>query len=96
MNDTFLGLPYFGWGSICLAVATLYFFVWPKAPGRARSRFTHLIIRYFHSLVWLLLAAACFGRILSHAATKIFGLAALFIYLVFIGAIALERRTQQG
>lgn len=96
MNDTFLGFPYVGWGTICLVIAALYFFVWPKAPGRNRPPLAHFIFRYFHSLVWLLLAAACFGRIFTAALTKIFGLAALFTYLTFIGAVVLERRNQQG
>lgn len=95
MNDTFLGLPYWGWGGSCLVVATVYFFVWPKVPGRDRPPLAHLIVRYAHSIVWLLLAVACFGRFFTTVATTIFSLAALLTYLIFIGTVMLERRNQR-
>ena len=49
---------------ICLIVASAYSFVWPgwKDPERVRHRplWSKIILRWFHSLTWLLLAAACY------------------------------------
>jgi hypothetical protein len=74
---------------ICLIVATAYYFVWPgwKDPERVRHRslWTKIILRWFHSLTWALLAAACFLRTTLPAAI------AGGVYLIFILTLAYER-----
>jgi|SRR5882724_861092 len=75
----------------CLIVAGAYYFVWPgwKDPERVRQRslWSKLILRWFHSLTWALLAAACFLRANLPAAL------AGGVYLIFILTLAHERRS---
>jgi hypothetical protein len=82
------GLPWIVWLGICLAVATLYFFVWPSnkvTSGASNLRF--IILRYAHSLVWMLLA---FFFLLRGTKTvpvqlaNVTALLALFVYIIFI------------
>jgi hypothetical protein len=76
---------------ICLVLAGAYYFVWPgwKDPGRVRHRpvWSNIVLRWFHSLTWVLLAAACFLRSTLPAAL------AGGVYLIFLVALASERRT---
>ena len=75
---------------ICLIVAGAYYFVWPgwKDPDRVRRRpvWSQVILRWFHSLTWVLLAAACclgatFPAVLAGG-----------VYLVFILTLVYERK----
>ena len=101
MSNAFLGVPLPIWGVLCLGVAALYFFVWPKpkTDGRAqrRSPRVHFVLRWFHSVVWLLLAVACFlwasgGSALADA----LALLALLVYLAFMLTLLAERRSRQS
>ena len=95
MENGFLGLPLYFWGALCLVVALIYAVIWPKPrPGAApRPALTHLILRWGHSLVWVLLAVAAF--LASAGVTSAAGVlapAARLIYLVFITTYQMERR----
>lgn len=97
----FLGLPWLVWGIICLAIAAVYTVIWPrpKTPAQAQSRplWRQLVLRWFHMLVWVLLAVSCFAR-LWPATTPLAGpvaLAGLFVYLIFIGTVVIERMAQR-
>jgi hypothetical protein len=74
---------------ISLIVATVYYVVWPgwKEPElvKQRSLAPRIILRWFHSLSWVLLAAACF---LSDKLPAAF---AGGVYLIFLLALAQER-----
>ncbi len=92
MSATFLGIPLFGWGGLCLIVATIYTVVWPRSRAAASgSRLRYLIVRWFHALVWLLLALAFFirgsGAPGSYGAANVTALLALVVYFVFILAM---------
>ena len=81
------GLPSLVWIGACLAVAVLYMFLWPQqkvAPDTAWTRY--LVLRTFHALVWLLLAASFWLRGLDGGATAAnrVALTALVAYLVFM------------
>ena len=71
-----------------LTVAIAYCFVWPgwKDAERVRRRplWSKIILRWFHSLTWALLAAACFLRAKLPAAL------AAIVYLTFILTMAHE------
>jgi hypothetical protein len=61
MTPTFLSIPYYVWAFLCLIVALIYAVLWPRPKvGQQRAIWQHLVLRWFHSLVWILLAAACF------------------------------------
>ena len=92
MGVKFLGVPVFIWGGVCLVVALAFTAVWPSnkiTNDTATLRF--FILRWFHAIVWLLLAAACFVRgagILGGAGTaNMIALAALLVYLVFMATL---------
>ncbi|SRR6266850_2270684 len=80
---------------IGVIVAAAYYFVWPgwKDPERVLQRplWSKIILRWFHSLTWVLLAAACYLRATLPAAV------AGGVYLIFILTLAHERRSaRQG
>lgn len=77
--------------AICLVVASTYYFVWPgwKDPDlvQRRTLWSNIILRWFHCLAWVLLAAACYLRSAVPAAL------AGGVYLIFILTSARERKS---
>jgi hypothetical protein len=100
---TLFGLPWYVWGLLCLAVAAVYVVVWPRPPRQggaaARPRGRQFILRWFHSLVWLLLALSCFVHASQIAGTATVGraLAALagLMYIVFLSALIADLRVRR-
>jgi hypothetical protein len=98
MQTGFLGIPWLWWGILCVVLALIYLVFWPRparnAPPRPAVR--QGVLRWFHALVWALLAAACFVQAagFGSASTVAAGLAlvALVLYIAFIGALLIERR----
>jgi hypothetical protein len=73
----------------CLVVAAIYVVVWPgwKREGEwsAGARF---ILRWFHSLTWVLLAAWILMR------QPAFGIASLLCYMIFLATwLSVARRS---
>ena len=57
MIKGFLNLPWFVWAAVALAIAVIYFFIFPqKAFPMSAADFRFLVLRYAHTLTWLLLA----------------------------------------
>ncbi len=92
MTTALFGVPWLVWGGLCLLVAIVYTVVWPR-PRRSgalhvRPAWRHVILRWCHALVWLLLALSCFIRLSPRlgepAANSLAGLA-LLVYLIFLG-----------
>ena len=66
MIKGFLNLPWFVWTGLALIIAVIYYFVWPqKAVTAPSAGFRFLVIRYAHTLTWILLAINFFLRGLS-------------------------------
>ena len=86
MIKGFPSLPWFAWAAIALVIAMVYSFVWPMKAVTVSSGFRFLVIRWAHSLTWLLLAINFFLRgfspSLDGAANVIAGAGAL-TYLLF-------------
>lgn len=84
--NKFLGVPYFVWFTICILIAVLYFIFVPKKEAVAESPLlTQFIIKYAHSIVWLLLAIACLAANYNwKISAKYISLTALLTYLIFI------------
>jgi cobalamin synthase len=97
MDPTFLGFPFYFWAILCAGVAALYAYLWPRPkPGQLeRPLASHLVLRWFHSLTWVLLALACLAW--GWQANEIGqGLAslALIVYLVFAFTLLWDRRSR--
>jgi cytochrome b561 len=97
-GNTLFGLPLAFWGIGCLAVAVAYYRIWPvPSPKRTQPRtpWQHFVLRYSHSLVWVLLAAGCF---LAGTGYANFGLwlaaAALPLYIVFLVMLVQDRNRE--
>jgi hypothetical protein len=97
MNTPFLGVPWFVWGLLCLAVAVIFTVIWPG--GRSPSSLPglqYIILRWFHALVWILLAVSFFlrgGMILGGPSTaNVLALLALVVYLIFMGTVLTSSR----
>lgn len=95
MIPSLLGISIYVWGAGCLALAVVYAFAWPRPKPDAppRPAWADFVLRYLHSLVWALLAGACFlwgsG---SDVLAYLFARLALIGYMVYIGVLALDRR----
>ncbi len=88
MDTSFLGVPWFVWGLLCLAS-------W-KTSGQGERRLQYLILRWYHALVWVLLAVSFFlrsGKVLGGSATaNVLALLALGVYLIFMGTLLRSSR----
>lgn len=97
--NTFLGVSFFVWAGLCLAVAGTYLIIWPKPPKKStheRTRGTHLVLRYFHALVWFLLAAACFLWGVGNPLATVLALLALVVYALFMVTFLRDRSAQRA
>ena len=100
---TLFGLPWYVWGLLCLAVAAVYLLgrLHPshKNGAPARPPWRQFVLRWFHSLVWVLLALACFVQADLIAGGGAVGgtLAVLagLLYLVFLGALVADLRVRR-
>lgn len=100
MNETLFGIPLIFWGVLCLGVAIAYYFIWPQpGPKRLapRTQREHIVLRYFHSLVWVLLAFGCFLGAAGYGALG-WWVAALGIpvYVVFLYYVVHDRNKEEA
>jgi hypothetical protein len=89
--------PAWVWVLICGALAAFYVLSWPrrKAAGLARG-VRYWVLRWFHSLVWVLLAVSIALHTLPspavHTVAKALAVLALITYLAFAAALLVPRR----
>src|SRR5512134_2894379 len=67
MDGTLFGIPYFTLGLVCLGLAVVWYYVWPKDKTpeplkqlpeyKPRPAWIQSVLRWFHSLAWVMLAA---------------------------------------
>mgnify|MGYP005852729671 CR=1 FL=1 len=81
-------------GLLCYVIAAVWIFVWPKpkAGEPPRSFGRHFILRWFHSLAWVLLAVFFITFARFPFVAGIFGVLALVVYLIFV-ATFLQKQT---
>lgn len=90
MDPTFLGVPVSLYGIPCLLLSFFFFFVWPhnKAPQHG---WRHFVLRWGHSIVWLLLGLAAFiagtGGGGAMAIAQVMAIGALLVYAGFVGTL---------
>jgi hypothetical protein len=83
----FLGLSWYLWGVIGLVVAGIFFYIAPREQG-AMSRRKYIIVRWFHGLVWVLLAVSFLlrgtGNSVAISAADIAAISSGIVYLVYL------------
>ena len=105
-DGALFGVPLPTLGLICMCLALLWSFVWPKdntpkpltqVPGyRPRPIWMHDVLRWFHMLVWMLLATTCFFADAGHTtlATACALLTGVF-YVIFFVTLIKDRQRQK-
>ena len=92
MGARFLGVPLFVWAAFCLALAVVWVIFWPRKRAAGSGGLRYVILRWWHALTWLLLAAAAFiaGLNVEGGArlAKALSVVSLVVYLTFIGVLA--------
>lgn len=96
MNSTiFFHLPWFVWGIASLIIATIYFFIWPKELVAQIPQWQVFILRWFHSVVWILLACSCFVRYFPQLGASqtadVLAKIALACYIIFMTIFAYQK-----
>lgn len=88
MERGWLNLPFVAWAAICLTIALVYIFVWPRDQAVDAAPLRFLILRWGHSLAWFFLAVMCLMKAAGQQALagwgNVVGLLALPVYLAFL------------
>lgn len=92
----FFGLPWMAWVAIALLVALIWAWYWPadRLHGSSPGSFRYIVLRWFHSLVWVLLAVsfllrAIWGNAVAPIA-NITALGGLLVYLIFMATLLIR------
>lgn len=87
MIKGFLNLPWFLWAALAMIVAVVYAFVWPQKAAVTATDFRFFVVRWGHSLTWVLLASNFILRGISPSLSNLanwFALAGGVVYLLFL------------
>jgi hypothetical protein len=90
MRSGFFGIPLVFWGGACLLLAVVWVFVWPADRAAGAGGIRLWLMRWGHTVTWLLLAAMCFLKAFGNKRVAGWadpvGMAALAVYLGFMAA----------
>ncbi|HEX9331885.1 MAG TPA: hypothetical protein VF896_08370 [Anaerolineales bacterium] len=87
MIKGFLNLHWFLWATLALVVAVIYSFVWPQQAMTTATGFRFFMLRWGHTLTWILLAINFLLRGFSpslNGAANLIALTGGLMYLLFI------------
>jgi hypothetical protein len=83
-------VPWLALAGGCVVIAAIYAVVWPRPKGSVPlPLWRHLLLRWGHSAVWLLLAMSFLARTAGDTATAAangIAISALALYVVFLVA----------
>ncbi len=96
-----LGVPWNLWGLLALLAAGVHAVVWPRSRTGGSTQghpvWRHLVLRWFHALVWALLALSCFVRAGflpgGSRAANVAALLAPVAYAAFLVALTIEGKS---
>jgi hypothetical protein len=95
MDAKLFGVPLVLWGALCLVLTVIWIIIWPSDKANAVDSLRFFILRWFHALVWLLLAIAAFlaaFNLLGGASTaRMVAFLSLITYLVFMVTFTISR-----
>ncbi len=100
MEDGFLGISWLAGGLLCLLVAAIYVVVWPRSlVAAAHSSWNRVVLRWFHALVWVLLAGSFYvrGEYVSggRGVANLLALSALVSYAIFMVTLIRARHANR-
>lgn len=91
------GAPWPVWVILCLVIGIVNTVLWPRpknSSGPAYSTWQYFVLRWFHGLVWVLLAISFVIRPIAalggSASANMLALFALGVYVVFLGTLFLS------
>lgn len=92
----FLGVPLWIWAIVCLLLAGLYTVKWPRPTSAYRPPWVNVVMRWFHALVWVLMAAAALLSWIGNGAGSVWSLRlAVILYAVFFVTTIYDRQLAQ-
>ena len=97
MTTGLLGVPWLVWSGLAAVLAVFFTVVQIPKQTPHTVGFTHLALRWFHSITWLLLALSFLLRGLVPAAptlANLVGVAGLGTYITFHIALSRARASQ--
>ncbi len=80
-------IPYFAWTAIALVIAVVFVYVWPHKAVTVTTGFRYVVIRWGHSLTWVLLAVSFLLRGISpeiNGTANLIAAAGGLMYLLFM------------
>ena len=80
----FLNLPWFVWAGLALVIAVSYAFVWPQKAAIAATGFRFFMLRWGHTLTWILLSINFLLRGLSPSLNGVANIVALIGGLMYV------------
>jgi hypothetical protein len=95
MDAKLFGVPFIIWGALCLVFTVIWLIVWPSDKATTVYGLRFLILRWFHALVWLLLAIAAvlaaFNLLGGTATARMVAFLSLILYIVFLVTVTTSR-----
>ena len=98
MTTGLFGVPWFAWAGLAVALAALFTVIQIPEQAPWTTGFTHLALRWFHSITWLLLALSFLLRGLASAPSAManpVGMVGLGTYITFHIALNRSRASQK-
>lgn len=86
----FWGISWFIWGGLALIPAVIFWFVAPQAAA-GLSEWQRFILRYGHTVVWVLLAISFLLRGAGIGLANVFSAAGGFMYGLFLVVMFMNR-----
>jgi hypothetical protein len=99
MTDGFLGISWFVWAVLAAALAAMFAVIQILKQTSQTTGFTHIVLRWFHSVTWVFLALSFLVRGAAprlSAVADVVGLAGLGSYIAFRSTMSRTRPASSG
>lgn len=92
---TLIVIPYTVWGIAAVVMAVIWVLVWPRKKNVKPGSLPYFILRWFHALTWLLLAAAAwiagYDILGGQTTAQLVVFLGLITYLIFIATVIVTK-----
>ncbi len=99
MTDGFIGVSWFVWAGLAAALAAMFTVIQIPKQTSQTTGLTHIVLRWFHSVTWILLAMSFLLRGAAprlSSLADVIGLAGLGSYITFRSAISRTKPASSG